>query len=209
VRVRRNARGEATRELILVTAERLFAERGIAAVPLRDIAVAAGARNKVAVQYHFGDRERLVRAVAAHRASFLDDVQARLLAQSLATGVAPRPIDHVGLFVRSLAANVSEGNHYVPFLSRYLVERGGYAGLVEAVPAATVLTLRVLLRQLLGDLDAATTQERWEVVMTTTVHALARYQRGRAAGTLHAPLDELVADLTRFLAAGLAAPDAP
>jgi AcrR family transcriptional regulator len=204
-RARHNARGEATRELILVTAERLFAERGIAAVPLRDIAVAAGARNNVAVQYHFGDRETLVRAVAAHRAAFVDAVQARLLA-SAASGAPPRPIDHVRLFVESLAANVTQGNHYVPFLSRYLIERGGYADLFDAVPATTVLTLRALLRHLLSDLDPVTIQERWEIVMTTTVHTLARYQRSLATGTLPAPLDDLVADLARVLAAGLATP---
>jgi AcrR family transcriptional regulator len=192
---------------MLVTAERLFAEQGIAAVPLRDIAVAAGARNNVAVQYHFGDRETLVRAVAAHRAAFVDEVQAQLLAESLATGEPPRPIDHVRLFVESLAANISDDdNHYIPFLSRYLIERGGYAGLYDTVPASTALTLRALLRHLLSDLDPATIQERWEVVMTTTVHTLARYQRSLAAGTLHAPLDDLVEDLVRFLAAGLATP---
>jgi AcrR family transcriptional regulator len=206
-RARRNARGQATRELMLVTAERLFAERGIESVPLRDIAVAAGARNNVAVQYHFGDRETLVRAVAAHRAAFVDDVQAKLLGESLATGEPPRPIDHVRLFVESLAANVAEDdNHYIPFLSRYLIERGGYAGLFDAVPATTVLTLRSLLRHLLRDLDPATIQERWEVVMSTTVHTLARYQRALAADNLPAPLVDLVEDLVRFLAAGLAAP---
>jgi AcrR family transcriptional regulator len=206
-RARHNARGEATRELMLVTAERLFAERGIEAVPLRDIALAAGARNNVAVQYHFGDRETLVLAVAAHRAAFVDDVQARLLAESLATGDPPRPVDHVRLFVESLAANVVEdGNHYIPFLSRYLIERGGYAGLYDTVPATTALTLRSLLRHLLSDLDPAMIQERWEIVMTTTVHTLARYQAALAAGTLHRPLDALVEDLVRFLGAGLASP---
>jgi len=205
-RARQNARGEATRELILVTAERLFAERGIAAVPLRDIGVAAGAKNNVVVQYHFGDRETLVRAVASHRAAFVDQVQAELLADSLATGSPPSAIDHVRFIVVSLARNLTEDNHYVPFLSRYLVERGGYAGLFAAVPAGTVITLRSLLRRLLTDVPAEILQERWEIVMSTTIHTLARYQQAIAAGTLSAPLDDLVEDLVRFLAAGLSAP---
>jgi AcrR family transcriptional regulator len=42
----RLVRGQTTRELILVTAERLFAELGIAAVSLRDIAAAAGQKKQ-------------------------------------------------------------------------------------------------------------------------------------------------------------------
>ncbi|RYF40954.1 MAG: TetR family transcriptional regulator, partial [Comamonadaceae bacterium] len=49
---RANSRGDATRQLLLTMAEQLFAERGIAAVPLRDIGVAAGQKNHAVVQYH-------------------------------------------------------------------------------------------------------------------------------------------------------------
>lgn len=45
-------------------AEALFAERGTD-VSLRDITQAAGAANASAIQYHFGDRRGLVRAVLA------------------------------------------------------------------------------------------------------------------------------------------------
>jgi len=48
-----------------MTAEQLFAEHGIAAVPLRDIGTAAGQKNHAVVQHHFGDRECLVREVIA------------------------------------------------------------------------------------------------------------------------------------------------
>uniref|UniRef100_UPI0035C6F61D TetR family transcriptional regulator n=5 Tax=Nocardia seriolae TaxID=37332 RepID=UPI0035C6F61D len=48
------------RERIILAAEQLIAERG-PAVPLRDIAAAAGQRNNSAIQYHFGSRDGLVR----------------------------------------------------------------------------------------------------------------------------------------------------
>src|ERR1700722_10379672 len=72
-RERVNSRGDATRQLILATAEQLFAERGIAAVPLRDIGVAAGQKNNVAVQYHFGDRESLLQEITSYRAAASDE----------------------------------------------------------------------------------------------------------------------------------------
>src|SRR5262245_10052554 len=63
-----NARGDATRERLIIVAERLFAERGIAAVTFIDISRAAGQRNNVAIPYHFGDRDGLVGAITRYRA---------------------------------------------------------------------------------------------------------------------------------------------
>src|SRR5205823_5036025 len=79
-RTRSNAKGEATRELLLLTAEELFAERGIAAVALRDIGIAAGQRNNIAEQYHFGDREALVQQIIEYRAIASEEIRGRMIA---------------------------------------------------------------------------------------------------------------------------------
>ena len=55
--------GHDTRDRIVSAAERLFAERGIAAVSLREINREAEQHNTGAVQYHFGDRDGLLKAV--------------------------------------------------------------------------------------------------------------------------------------------------
>ncbi|PQP20047.1 TetR family transcriptional regulator [Rhodococcus opacus] len=60
--VERRAPGPARAELI-TAAERLFAERGIEAVSLREITREAGQRNTTSLQYHFGNREGLLRAI--------------------------------------------------------------------------------------------------------------------------------------------------
>ncbi|MEY2589238.1 MAG: hypothetical protein QOJ67_1222, partial [Acidimicrobiaceae bacterium] len=52
-------------DALIRAAERLFAEHGSDGVSLREINAEAGASNASAVQYHFGDRRGLVRAVLA------------------------------------------------------------------------------------------------------------------------------------------------
>jgi AcrR family transcriptional regulator len=57
------AAGEETRLRILRAAEKLFAAQGIHGMSLREINRAAEQHNTGAVQYHFGDRDGLIRAV--------------------------------------------------------------------------------------------------------------------------------------------------
>jgi AcrR family transcriptional regulator len=52
-----------TREALITSAEQLFAAHGVARVSLREINRLSGARNAVALQYHFKDRQGMVRAV--------------------------------------------------------------------------------------------------------------------------------------------------
>ena len=54
-----------TRARLLDAAERLFAERGIDAVSLREVTRESGARNAIALQYHFSDRAGVVLAILA------------------------------------------------------------------------------------------------------------------------------------------------
>jgi AcrR family transcriptional regulator len=73
-----------TKDLIIDTAEQLYANKGFAAVSLRHIIRDAGV-NTAAVHYHFGSREALVRAVLERRAgpinnerlAALDSLEAR------------------------------------------------------------------------------------------------------------------------------------
>lgn len=53
-------------------AEKLFAARGVDRVSLREINRASGARNAVALQYHFGDRDGIVRAVVRKHYRLVD-----------------------------------------------------------------------------------------------------------------------------------------
>lgn len=65
-------RGDQTREHLLDVAEQLFGRVGVSNVSMRQIRLAAGQGNAAAVQYHFGDRDGIVRAISErHRPKVL------------------------------------------------------------------------------------------------------------------------------------------
>jgi AcrR family transcriptional regulator len=119
---------EATKRRLLSAAAELFAERGIDAVSLREITAASGVRNSTALQYHFGDRRGLLRAVLARhhddveraRHELLDEYEARARG---AGGDDLRAL--VGAFVRPLAAKLADpdgGRAYLRIMAQ-LVNR--------------------------------------------------------------------------------------
>lgn len=65
-----------TRLRLMQAAERLFGERGLHAVTLKEINQAAGQRNESALHYHFGSKQRLVQAILDHRVAAIDAVRA-------------------------------------------------------------------------------------------------------------------------------------
>jgi AcrR family transcriptional regulator len=79
------SRGGTTRAELKRAARRLFAERGIAAVGMREVVEAAGQRNAAAVHYYFGSKDDLLREllidgahlIDAERRALFDAVEAR------------------------------------------------------------------------------------------------------------------------------------
>ncbi|MEN3541003.1 helix-turn-helix domain-containing protein [Microbispora sp. ZYX-F-249] len=80
---------ETTVRRLVDAAERLFAERGIDAVSLREINAAAGQRNSTALQYHFGDRAGLLKAVLAKHRPEIEARRHQLLDEYEARGPLP------------------------------------------------------------------------------------------------------------------------
>ncbi|MEV6268234.1 helix-turn-helix domain-containing protein [Kribbella sp. NPDC051936] len=94
----RAARVSATRDLILATAERMFAERGVHEVSNRQISEAAGQGNNTAVGYHFGTKTDLVRAIVRKHAERVEARRRELIAE---LGADPDVRDWVTVLVRS------------------------------------------------------------------------------------------------------------
>ncbi len=70
---------QSPKELIILVAERLWGDRGIDGVSLRQISTAAGFSTPVSVQYHFGDRDGLIRAIFEHRLPSIEARRSQLL----------------------------------------------------------------------------------------------------------------------------------
>jgi len=75
-------RDAATKAVVLATAERLFAERGLRAVSVRDITAEAGV-NLASVNYHFGSKDALVFEIFRRRTAELSRERARRLHQAI------------------------------------------------------------------------------------------------------------------------------
>jgi AcrR family transcriptional regulator len=103
-----------TKTRILDAAELLFAEHGIDAASLRDIAAQAQV-NLAAANYHFGGKERLVQAVVARRFAPITQRRLALLDAAEANGRnAVEPV--LDAFIRPIV----EG--YSPLMVRLLLE---------------------------------------------------------------------------------------
>jgi AcrR family transcriptional regulator len=103
----KNARAD-VRDRLVSAAETLFAGAGIDAVSLREINAAAGAGNASAIQYHFGDRAGLVRAVIAKHHSKVESRRHALLDQLEADGRSGDLRALAGALVRPLAAELDD-----------------------------------------------------------------------------------------------------
>jgi AcrR family transcriptional regulator len=68
---------------LMDAAERLYAEHGFAGVSIRQISDAAGQRNKSVVQYHFSNRDELIKAIIARHVAPVDQTRMTMVAALL------------------------------------------------------------------------------------------------------------------------------
>jgi AcrR family transcriptional regulator len=104
------APGRRTRERLLNVAEQLFGERGIDAVSLREIRLAAGARNAAAVQFHFENRAGLLEALIERHLPGIAAIQRELFDIMLAEGREDDVRSLVEVLVRPTAVYVLRGS---------------------------------------------------------------------------------------------------
>jgi AcrR family transcriptional regulator len=115
---------------LVSAAETLFAAHGIDAVPLREISRASGARNAVAIQYHFKDREGVLAAIVEKHVPGIEGVRHALLDSFWAVSSSDSLRFLAGALVRPLAAKLSDPDGGPEFLQIYgqLFERPPTAG---------------------------------------------------------------------------------
>jgi AcrR family transcriptional regulator len=205
----RRSETQTTRSHLIRTAERLFAERGIEVVPLRDIHDAAGQRNASAINYHFGGKEQLVRAIIEDRAGATNARRLELLRSADSAGRGHDVHTLVNALVRPLADEIAAGTHYAGFLARMITERDLDRPVrlnSDPVWSNTSLAGR-RLRTALPDLDHGVLTMRFQLVLDLGIHALATYQSAtRRDPRRLPPLDVYVARLVDAMTGLLTAP---
>lgn len=165
-----------TRANLLSAAEQLFAERGVDGVSLREIARSAGAKNVIAVQYHFADRDGVLQsildkhlpAVDARRHALLDAAEGDPTLRALA-----------GALVRPLGAKLADTDGGPAFLRVYadLLNRPKPALEVADGRFGSLRRWRELVAPLL-DPDAAKLHPRLNALLYTAVELGRRAQAG-------------------------------
>jgi AcrR family transcriptional regulator len=194
-----------TSEELLIVAERLFAERGIAAVSLRQIVAAAGHRNPAAIQYHFGDKEGLIRAIVQYRVPVSNQRRLEMLAaleDSGETGDLRRLLAAAAVPLLELHAVTP---YYVRFLVR-LFERGHFdTSIFISLDRSGNQKFGELLNAALADLPPAIISTRRERATTLMINDIAAHQKAAEEGPV-GPDDLYIEDLLDTLVAVLSAP---
>jgi len=109
---------------LILAGEQLFAKNGINGASMREIATKAGQGNHAAVQYHFGSREGLVRAIFDYRMEQMEEARGAMLEQARKDGRLndARTILEI-ILVPQLDLQDADGHHsYASFLSQYLLQ---------------------------------------------------------------------------------------
>ena len=162
---------------MLDAAERLAAERGLAALTVQAVQEAAGQRNKSAVQYHFGGRQGLVDALVAARMAPTNE---RRTAMLLALGADPSTRELVEALVVPLVESVQ--GRRPSYWARFLVQAIGdpTTGLaaLAAVDDRAIQAAQSRLEARLTHLPPAVRTLRVQSIFGYTCVALAAYEVG-------------------------------
>jgi AcrR family transcriptional regulator len=184
VRTVREERVSATREAILVTAERLFAEHGVYAVSNRQISEAAGQGNTAAVGYHFGTKADLVRAIVRRRTLPVERLRARMVAQ--VTG-STDVRDWVACLVRPTTEYLAElGNPtwFARFGAQLMTDPALREIMIEeSLASSSLIETLDGLNRCLPALPAEVRVERGDMARQLMVHVSAERERALAEGT--------------------------
>jgi AcrR family transcriptional regulator len=210
-------RSTLTRRALIESAERLFAEHGIEAVSLRQVALASGQRNHSVVPYHFGSKDGLVSAIFEWRMWHIDERRASLLAALEAEGRLRDRRALVEAFVIPLAASLHArpASHYARFNEQVLSALPlDFTDILERpedgapFPAMEALARTYeLLRDSLDHLPTALRTERVALGARFVIHALADFEREAAAGrATDADLERQVEQLVALADGMLSAP---
>ncbi len=201
-----------TKEQILDAAECLFAEHGIKAVALRQIITEAGV-NSAAIHYHFGSKEKLVRAVFARRIEPLNRERLDLLDESEdRAGDGPLPIEDIMYALVAPAFRLrgsEEGVRFMRLVGRISSETGYMEVLFNEFFQTLYRRTTSACRKALPHLPERDRSWRFHMAVGVMMHILREHELiCRATDGLcdSSDVEGSIQQIVHFMAAGMKAP---
>lgn len=167
---------------ILRSAEKLFADHGIDSVSLRDVAIHAGQKNTNAVQYHFGSKAELIRAIWQRHAQGIEQTRAALLGQLPAN---PDLQSVVTLLVTPVLAKLNDadgGREYLLIMSQLVSNpKDHLLKIYETLPETSMIRIMEYLDNHSAHLPETDRNVRSIFVMGMLFHGIADFIRLKEA----------------------------
>ena len=201
-----------TKNLILDSAEKLFAKQGFSGTSLRQITTAADV-NLAAVNYHFGSKESLIDAVISRRLEPINkerlDLLDRLEEKAGERGPALEAIVEafIGPPLRMRHAAGSKATHFMRLLGRVMSDPSDRV-IMQFTDKfrETIERFSAALSRALPDLSPADILWRLVFMVGAMAHTMSIFrQLPKVTGGLCDPTDvgALIKRMTSFLAAGM------
>ncbi|WP_290713721.1 MULTISPECIES: TetR/AcrR family transcriptional regulator [Gordonia] len=173
-----------TRLLLLMAAEKLFAEHGIAAVSHRQICEAAGQRNNYAIGYHFGSRDGLLRELLRTRNAPIEALR-RHMVDELKEQVSPRDWLRCLVHPQIEYLGTSPGpTHFAAFCVQMAADPTASGLLYEhATSSSTLMQIVDGLDASIPELPPVAATVRTMLIRNALISAFADFERTRNATT--------------------------
>ncbi|GIF04929.1 TetR family transcriptional regulator [Actinoplanes siamensis] len=169
---------ERTRQRILQTAERLFAEHGVFSISNRQISEAADQGNNAAVNYHFGTKSDLVRAIVRRHAEGMDVIRAGLLERYAGSTTLRDWVTCVVLPFTGHLESLGLPSWYARFAAQVMTEpKLRELAVTELGESALPRAVTEGVHRCLPGLPPAVRDERDEMAHTLIVHFCAQRER--------------------------------
>jgi AcrR family transcriptional regulator len=204
---------ERTREQLLDAAESLFVENGFDNVSVRTIIREAGQKNQSVLQYHFGNRDGLIRAIQDRRIAQLEQRRAKVVREALHANPTLDLREACALLIKAPFILCREDKSFRQFVGEFgqrLIASGELISVALAQPdSSSQSQLRDILWRGMNHLgDKLLKEMRLENMSSFVLLSISR--RARAGGSFRGRRAELfVSNLTDLMAAMLLAPASP
>lgn len=185
-----------TRTALLRAAERLFSERGVDSVSMREIAAAAGQGNHSAALYHFADKRDLLNALLERHSEPIQSAWLVTLDHMAAEG--RDSLDElVGLLVRSVVAKLDDpdgGTDYLLIVAELVTSRTFPITSIPVANGVGALELTAKMMRHVGPVPPGLVPLRMMRVAGLLYGSIANYHT-LVDGGFKIPRDEFIDDL--------------